>query len=88
MKMTIHRAKTREQENFLTNVERAKRAGITTSTSQSVYHALLGGLSYCNFGHAVASLTDNYLADLQDYLADEAIDQGKYEAIRWIGFLG
>jgi hypothetical protein len=82
----IHRAKTREAEYFLTNVQRAAAAGVITETSQSVRSALLTGLSYCNFGHAVASLTDDYLVYCQDHLADAAIDQGKYEAIKWVGF--
>jgi hypothetical protein len=86
--MTIHRAKTREQENFLKNVERAQQAGVTTKTSQSVRNALLGGLTYCNLGHTVVGLSDDYLVEIQDYLAEKAMDKGEYESIRWIGFGG
>jgi hypothetical protein len=81
-----HKPKSKEQEYFLTNVQRAEAAGVTTKTSQSVRKALFAGISYCNFGHDVADLTDEYLVFLQDILADKAMDCGKFDKIKWIGF--
>ncbi len=85
--MTVHSPKTREQRLFLENVERAQHVGITTSTSKSVYHAILCGLSYVAFNGIPCTLTDDYLVLLQDMLADEAVEQGKYDAIKWVGFI-
>jgi hypothetical protein len=82
------KAKTTEQEHFFRNVERAQHAGVTTKTSQSVRLALFAGLSYCNFGHCVVDLTDEYLVDCQDRLAEAAMDQGKYDSIKWASFPG
>ena len=84
--MTTHTPKTQEQREFLTNVERAKAVGVETSTATAVYYALLGGLTYCNFQNGqVASLTDDYLVDCQDWLYNKAVDVAKQDSIKWVG---
>lgn len=84
--MAIHTTKTQEQKEFLTNVERARAAGVETKTCEAVYYALLGGLSYCNFQNGqVADLTDDYLIDCQDYLYDKAVEAGQQDNIKWVG---
>jgi len=82
--MAIHKL-TRNQEQFVTNVERAQFAGVTTKTSQAVRIALLSGLNYCNFDSGIASLTDEYLAGCMEYLYDKAVEANQQNNIKWLG---
>jgi hypothetical protein len=84
--MPIHSPKTREQRLFLENVRRARLAGIATKTCDAVEVALLTGLNYCNFGHAIEILTDEYLSRCQDYLMDKAYNTlVDGDLIKWVG---
>lgn len=84
--MAIHNPKTKVQRQFLINTERAQAAGVVYGTANEVYHALLGSLTYCNFGHSMECLTDEYLNFLIDELWNRAFEQlGDCSVIKWVG---
>lgn len=74
------------QDQFVENVTRAEAAGVTYQTGIEVRAMLLAGHSYCRFGNGqVASLTDDYLMDCDDYLYAKAHEEGKGDEIDWVG---
>jgi hypothetical protein len=83
--MAIQNPRTKVQKLFLADVEAARTAGVDIgNTSRDVYHAILSGLSYCNFpGWGAAPLTDEYLSHLNDILRDRAYEQRKYDSVKW-----
>ena len=75
----------KEQTEFLTNVSRARAAGVNQATCKSVEIALLSGNQHCNFNGVVQPLTDEYLVCCQDWLFDQAVEMGQQDKINWVG---
>ena len=73
---------TREEQILLTNIERARSAGVEVGGECDALYDVMIGVSATTGNTPV---TDERISNANDHLFDRAAHQGKQNDVKWIG---